>query len=153
MGHNLIRSGAIVLSKGLEPEPGYPGDAAGDLIYAGSDAIMLHRHQTEVLPTGVWAAIPDGHVGMVCSRSGLAARRSIAVLNSPGIIDPTFRGEIHVILHNHAFTDYIVSPGERIAQLLIMPTSNVIWLNNAEKFDALEPTDRAELGFGSTGTI
>ena len=147
----MLGPGAVIISKGLRPERATPHSAGYDLTYAGSTPIFLDADETQTFPTGVWLAIPDGHVGMVCSRSGLAMRRSIAVLNSPGIIDPDYRGEVGVVLHNHAPTSYIVSPGERIAQLLIMPTSVVVWHDSAKLFDSLEETERAEGGFGSTG--
>ena len=138
----MFGPGAVIISKGLRPERATPHSAGYDLTYAGSTPIFLDADETQTFPTGVWLAIPDGHVVMVCSRSGLAMRRSSAVLNSPGLSDPTGTPE--------AIKAWF-SPGERIAQLLIMPTSVVVWHDSAKLFDSLEETERAEGGFGSTG--
>lgn len=97
--------------------------------------------------SGISVEIGDGFVGMVCSRSGLADKHGIAVLNAPGIIDADFRGEISVILHNSGTEPWFYSHGDRIAQLLIMPVS----MTEFEVLDSLSETERGAGGFGSSG--
>src|ERR1700728_4173959 len=104
------------------PPPSYarPGDAGADLI-ARTDVVLPCRGGRAVVPTGVAVAIPPGHAGFVLPRSGLALRHGITCLNTPGLIDAGYRGELQVILINHdPVEDYTVSRGDRIAQLVIM---------------------------------
>lgn len=99
------------------------------------------------VPTGIAIALPTGVEGQVRPRSGLAARHGVTVLNSPGTIDPDYRGEIRVILINHGAVAFVVTRGMRIAQLVITPFVSV----NFEIVDALDNTTRGDSGFGSTG--
>ncbi|MBZ0141168.1 MAG: dUTP diphosphatase [Pseudorhodoplanes sp.] len=99
------------------------------------------------VPTGIAIALPTGVEGQVRPRSGLAARHGVTVLNSPGTIDPDYRGEIRVILINHGAVAFVVTRGMRIAQLVITPFVSV----NFEIVDALDDTTRGDSGFGSTG--
>ncbi len=99
------------------------------------------------MPTGVSIALPQGYVGLVHPRSGLAAKHGITVLNTPGTIDAGYRGEIMVILFNSSEVDFEVAVGDRIAQLVIQTVE-------AAKFIAVErlpETERGETGFGSSG--
>lgn len=99
------------------------------------------------VPTGIAIALPTGVEGQVRPRSGLAARHGVTVLNSPGTIDPDYRGEIRVILINHGAVAFVVTRGMRIAQLVITPFVSV----NFKIVDALDDTTRGDSGFGSTG--
>jgi dUTP pyrophosphatase len=127
------------------PAGAYPGDAGLDL--ASIEEVVLEPGQRRMVATGVAVAIPTGHAGFVQPRSGLAARHGIAVVNSPGLIDSGYRGELKVVLLNtDAAEPFHIHPGDRIAQLVILalPTVTV-----TETFD-LPPSERAERGFGSS---
>lgn len=104
-----------------------------------------------LIPTGIKIEIPPGFEGQVRSRSGLALKNGISVLNSPGTIDSDYRGEISVVLMNHSHSNYTVHRGDRIAQLVFARcyVFNLVPINANEK---LEDTTRGEGGFGSTGT-
>ena len=91
--------------------------------------------------------MPEGVAGLVVPRSGLAAGHGVTTLNAPGLIDPNYRGEVKVILHNAGAEPYEVAPGDRIAQLVIAPTVRVGW----SEVSAVSDTGRGEGGFGSTG--
>ncbi len=100
------------------------------------------------MPTGVALAVPAGHVGYVMSRSGLAAHHGVACLNAPGVIDSGYRGEIAVVLVNtDARQAYEVRTGDRIAQLVIERTEQVV----LTRVEALDETERSSSGLGSTG--
>lgn len=103
--------------------------------------------KTAMLSCGFNIELPPGTVGMVCSRSGLAAKNGILVLNSPGIIDEDYRGELKIILHNTSNQHFTVTHGDRIAQLVVMSINPV----KTEQAEALSSTDRGTGGFGSTG--
>ena len=123
--------------------------AAGADLYACLDApVTIQPHETYLVPTGLSLELPVGWAGMVHARSGMATKRDLAPANKVGVIDPDYRGEIMVSLHNHGLTAQIVEPGERIAQMVIMPYLA------AQFFEAEELSDtvRGEGGFGSTGT-
>jgi dUTP pyrophosphatase len=100
-----------------------------------------------VLPTGIRIELPEGYEAQVRTRSGLAAERGVACLNSPGTIDSDYRGEIKVILVNHGRETFVVSPGDRIAQLIVAPVSRARF----EPVPSLGGTSRGDGGFGSTG--
>ena len=120
--------------------------AAFDL-RAAHDADILHG-QTTLIKTGVRIALPEGYVGKVCSRSGLALKEGVFVVNAPGIIDEDYRGEIGVILGKLTPGGFHVARGQRIAQLLIEKIPPVQF----EIVSELPETERGENGFGSTGT-
>ena len=122
--------------------------AAGADLYACLDApVAIQPHETYLVPTGLSLELPVGWAGMVHARSGMATKRDLAPANKVGIIDCDYRGEVMVSLHNHGTTPQTVEPGERIAQLVIMPYLT------AQFFEAEELSDtvRGEGGFGSTG--
>ena len=127
------------------PERAYPGDAGLDL--APCDRIELRPGDRAVVSTGIAVAIPVGHAGFVQPRSGLAARHGIAIVNSPGLIDAGYRGEIRVVLLN---TDrertFVAEPGERIAQLVILAVPELALVETSE----LPETERGVRGFGSS---
>lgn len=134
----------------LDPElplPAYAhqGDAGLDL-YARADATLAPGERL-LMPTGLALAIPLGYAGFVAPRSGLALKHGISVVNSPGIIDSAYRGELKVILHNtDAAEPYTVHRGDRIAQLVIQRVERVEW----NEVDSLDGVDRGG-GFGHSG--
>lgn len=127
------------------PTRAHPTDAGLDLRASTRATIAPGGRAT--IPTGVAVAIPDGHVGLVAPRSGLARTHGVTVANAPGIIDAGYRGEIQVILVNHGRTPFRLIAGDRIAQLIITP----IVTPELDLVDALEAGDRGDNGFGSTG--
>jgi dUTP pyrophosphatase len=134
------------------PLPSYakPGDAGVDLM-ARTDALLSCRGGRALLPTGVAVAIPEGHAGLVLPRSGLALKHGITCLNTPGLIDSGYRGELQVILINHdPEHDYAVARGDRIAQLVIVGVEHVSFELVSE--DGLGQAERGRGGFGHTGT-
>lgn len=122
-----------------------PGSAACDL--KSADDVIIPSGSRFVVGTGIKLEIPNGFGAMVCSRSGLAAKNGIQVLNAPGLIDTDYRGEIKVILHNTGQSEFIVKKGDRIAQLLFFPIFQAIF----QKATTVTETVRGEGGFGSTG--
>lgn len=122
--------------------------AAGlDLKANVDEPITLKPLERCFVPTGLFIELPDGYEAQVRPRSGLAAKVGITVLNSPGTIDPDYRGEVKVILVNLSNQEVILNPGERIAQLIIARFERIEW----ESVDVLSDSDRGAGGFGSTG--
>lgn len=138
----------------LDPElpvPSYArdGDAGADLV-ARCDVVLACGGGRAVVPTGLAVAIPDGYAGFVLPRSGLAARHGITCLNTPGLVDSGYRGELQVVLVNlDPSRDYEVSRGDRIAQLVIMAVDQVAFELVAA--DELGTSERGGGGFGHTG--
>lgn len=123
--------------------------AAGlDLKSNTSEPIVLKPLERCFVSTGLYIELPDGYEAQVRPRSGLAAKMGITVLNSPGTIDPDYRGEIKVILVNLSNEVVTLNPGERIAQLIIAKFERIEW----ESVEVLADSDRGAGGFGSTGT-
>jgi len=131
------------------PLPAYQTrDSAGMDLYAAIEADRtIPPGAREFLPCGFSLAIPRGYEGQVRSRSGLALKHGIAVLNSPGTIDSDYRGELAVVLVNHGDASFVVSRGMRIAQLVISPVEHAEWV----EVDDLSDTDRGQGGYGHTG--
>lgn len=129
------------------PHRAHPTDAGADLHAATMLPTDLWPGERALISTGVALAIPEGYVGLVHPRSGLAAKHGVTVLNTPGTIDSDYRGEIKVCLINHGDKPYSVKPGDRIAQLLIQKVE----LSEFVKTDNLDTTQRGDGGFGSTG--
>lgn len=122
--------------------------AAGADLYSAEDAdVVIEPSETKFIGTGLAMEIPEGYVGLVYARSGLACKRGLAPANKVGVVDSDYRGEIKVALHNHGKEAQTVENGERIAQMVIAPYLSV----NYEEADALSETERGEGGFGSTG--
>ncbi len=132
---------------GNRPRKQHSSDAGFDLVSVESCLIDVGSYMT--VGTGTFVAVPLNHVGLIAPRSGLAARFGITVLNSPGIIDPGYRGEVRVPLINHGMGGFVVAPGDRIAQLLIVPLAAVEFVEDYDVSDEL--TSRGHGGFGSTG--
>ncbi len=110
--------------------------------------LTLMPMEQKIIPTGVYVELPEGTFGMITPRSGLAAKYSISITNSPGVIDETYRGEIKVILINLGDKPFDVNHGDRIAQMLLMKYEII----DFEETDDLSKTERGEGGFGHTGT-
>ena len=108
---------------------------------------MLGSLQRVLVPTGLFISLPEGYEAQVRPRSGLAAKKGITVLNSPGTIDADYRGEIKVILVNLSQEPFLVEDGERIAQMVVARHEQIQW----EQVEVLDETDRGDGGFGSTG--
>lgn len=125
-----------------------PGDAGADL-RATTDVILMPG-DVQVVSTGLSIALPEGYAALVVPRSGLAAKDRVTVLNTPGLIDSGYRGEIKVILHNVGRVTQTYEVGTRIAQLVIIPVVQAKFINVSE-FDASDATQRGTGGFGSTG--
>ena len=127
------------------PAGAYEGDAGLDL--ASVEEVVLGPGERRTVATGLAVAIPDGHAGFVQPRSGLAARHGVTVVNSPGLIDAGYRGELKVVLLN---TDpdepFHIRPGDRIAQLVVLALPRV----TVTEADDLPPSERAGRGFGSS---
>ena len=122
--------------------------AAGADLYACTDAdITIAAGATVLVHTGVAMAIPDGYVGLIFARSGLATKRGLAPANKVGVVDSDYRGEIMVALHNHSSEAQTISHGERIAQMVFMPYAAAAF----DLVDELDSTERGAGGFGSTG--
>lgn len=141
-----IKLSVLRLNKEVSfPRVGYSGDAAFDL--PTSVDVELPPGERAKLPTGLAFAIPDGYAGLVLPRSGLADRLGIGVVNSPGLIDSGYRGEVSVILVNHSRDTVRFSRGDRIAQLMVVAVPPV----RLAPADSLGETERGDAGFGSTG--
>ena len=129
------------------PERAYAGDAGLDL--AACDRHELGPGERAVVGTGVAVAIPDGFAGFVQPRSGLAARHGISVVNAPGLIDSGYRGEIRVVLLNTDRDEpFVVEPGMRIAQLVVLPVPEL----ELAEVEELPESERGVRGFGSSRT-
>jgi dUTP diphosphatase len=134
-----LRSDAVL------PRQAYAGDAGLDL--SSCEHVVLEPGERATVPTGLAVEIPEGYAGFVQPRSGLAARHGIGVVNSPGLIDSGYRGEVRVVLLNtDARAPFTVEPGMRIAQLVIAPVATVRLVEVAE----LTVSARGEQGFGSS---
>jgi len=127
------------------PTQAYPGDAGLDLV--ACEAVVLEPGQRALVPTGIAVEIPDGYAGFVQPRSGLAARHGIGVVNSPGLVDSGYRGEIKVVLINtDAEEPFAVEPGMRVAQLVVVPVAEI----RVREVGELAASARGDRGFGSS---
>ena len=131
------------------PLPTYESaHAAGmDLRAAVPEPLRLEPGKRALVPTGIAIALPDGYEAQVRPRSGLALKDGVSVLNAPGTIDADYRGEVGVILINHGEEPFDINRGERIAQLVITPVSQGVWV----EVETLDETSRGAGGFGSSG--
>jgi dUTP pyrophosphatase len=134
-----VREGALL------PERAYDGDAGLDL--AACERVELGPGERAVVSTGLALAVPDGYAGFVQPRSGLAAQHGISVVNAPGLVDSGYRGEVRVVLLNTDVTErFVVEPGMRIAQLVVLPVPAVELVET----DELPESERGVRGFGSS---
>jgi dUTP pyrophosphatase len=138
-----------IVNKSHHQMPAYAtGLSAGmDLRANLSEPITLKPLQRCLVPTGLFIALPKGYEAQVRPRSGLALKKGVTVLNSPGTIDADYRGEVCVILVNLSNDDFIIEDGERIAQMVVARHETVEW----ESVETLDATERGEGGFGHTG--
>lgn len=134
-GHHELPTYATVLSAGM------------DLRANITEPIVLKPLERCLVPTGLYMALPEGYEAQVRPRSGLALKRGITVLNSPGTIDADYRGEVGVILVNLSNKDFVIEDGERIAQMVIARYEQVEW----KSVEVLTETERGAGGFGHTG--
>ena len=125
-----------------------PNSAGADLYACPEGPVTLAPHETVMIPLGYPMAIPEGWVGLIFARSGLASKRDLAPANKVGVVDADYRGEWWIPLHNHGSEPRTVQPGERIAQLVIVPCMSAAFTEVSE----LDETERGAGGFGSTGT-
>jgi len=138
-----------IINKSKHAIPSYEtAGAAGMDLKANIDTpIVLKPLERAIVKTGLFIALPQGFEAQVRPRSGLAAKKGITVLNSPGTVDADYRGEIGVILVNLSNEDFIINDGERIAQLVIAKHERISW----QEVKILDETQRGSGGFGSTG--
>ena len=139
-----------IINRSRFENPSYatPLSAGMDLKADLKAPVILGPLERAMIPTGLFIALPEGYEAQVRPRSGLAAKKGISVLNSPGTVDADYRGEIRVILVNLSNEPFTVMPGERIAQMVVARHERVEW----ENVEVLSETARGEGGFGSTGT-
>lgn len=138
-----------VINKSKHALPAYATElSAGMDIRANiSEPISLEPMQRCLVPTGLFIALPQGHEAQIRPRSGLAIKKGITVLNSPGTIDADYRGEICIILVNLSTETFVIEDGERIAQMVIARHEQAEW----EQVEVLDETERGGGGFGHTG--
>lgn len=139
-----------IINKSTHALPHYEtSQSAGmDLRANLSEPITLNSLERTIVPTGLFIELPDGYEAQIRPRSGLAAKKGITLLNSPGTIDADYRGEIGIILVNLSHEPFVIENGERIAQMVIAKYEQIQW----ESVAALSETERGAGGFGSTGT-
>lgn len=158
-GHAAPRAANIVGVKSMHPKaqlPRFMSDgASGADLHAcigegrtNGDFVLLRPTERMLISTGIAIEIPAGCEGQIRPRSGLARNKGIGVLNAPGTIDSDYRGEVHVLLINHGFSNVTIAHGDRIAQLVIAPVTRPVF---AWTGGVLSETGRGDKGFGSTG--
>ena len=143
---------AKVLIKKLDPNvklPEYKSDGASgmDLLAFIKETINIKPKTSSLIPTGLSVAFSKNYEIQIRPRSGLAAKKNISVLNTPGTIDSDYRGEIKIIIYNHGNTEFVINNGDRIAQMILSPVLKI----DFEETNDLPETIRGEGGFGSTG--
>ena len=129
------------------PEYATSQSAGMDLRANIEESIILAPLERKLIHTGLHIALPVGYEAQVRPRSGLALKKGITVLNAPGTIDADYRGEIGVILYNTSTEDFVIEPGERIAQMVIAKYEQISW----EQVEVLDETERGDGGYGHTG--
>jgi dUTP pyrophosphatase len=137
-----------ITGPGFIPEYQTSGSAGADIRAYIEDSIQLSPGERALVPTGLFFAIPQGFEVQIRPRSGLAIKKGVALVNSPGTIDSDYRGEVKIIIINLGQEDVIIEPGERIAQMVIAPVFRAIF----QVKESLNATSRGDGGFGSTGT-
>ena len=138
-----------IINKSNNPLPSYESESSAgmDLKAFTSNDITINPLERTIIKTGLFMSLPIGYEGQVRSRSGLSIKHGVCVLNSPGTIDSDYRGEIGVILINLSNDPFVISSGDRIAQLVIAKHDQGEWIEANE----IELTKRGDKGFGSTG--
>ncbi|MBK6930697.1 MAG: dUTP diphosphatase [Saprospirales bacterium] len=140
-----------IINRSGNPLPKYetPGSAGMDLRASIDAPVTLAPLERALIPTGLFIQLPQGYEAQIRARSGLAIKRGLTMLNSPGTIDSDYRGEIKCIVVNLSNEPQTIEPGERIAQMIIARYEQIAW----EEVNALEETGRSSGGFGSTGFV
>ena len=133
---------ATIPVRGSQQAAGY--DLFADL----ENAVEIKPHETAKISTGISIAVPEGYFGGIFARSGLSTKKGLRPANCTGVVDSDYRGPVIVALHNDSETVQVVEPGERVAQLVVLPYLTVEF----DEVDELDDTERGEGGFGSTGT-
>lgn len=138
-----------IINRSTNGLPSYstPLSAGMDIRAFLPEEVVLKPMERKLIPTGLYVEIPEGFEAQIRPRSGLALKKGITVLNSPGTIDADYRGEIGIILINLSQEEFVIRNGERICQMVIASHEKVEW----ELTEILEETDRGEGGFGHTG--
>ena len=138
-----------IVNESGNPLPAYAteGSAGMDLCAHIHESVVLEPLERKLIPTGLFIELPTGYEAQIRPRSGLALKQGITCLNSPGTIDADYRGEIGVILINLSNEMQVIKTGDRIAQMVIAPVTQISW----EPATELTPTNRGAGGFGSTG--
>lgn len=131
------------------PQRQTPGAAGADLFACLEDTLGIPSGETVPVPTGIALEIPEGYAGMVLARSGLAVSQGLAPANKVGLIDSDYRGELLIYLHNHSDSIRTIEPGQRVAQLVVLPVAAATF----KQAENLSETDRGTGGFGSTGAF
>ena len=129
------------------PEYALVGDSGMDLRSDEDDIVILLPGERTLIKTGLFVQLPDGYEFQIRPKSGMALKYGITVLNTPGSIDANYRGEIGVILHNASDRDYAISPGDKVAQMVLQKVPKVEW----EEVEKLSETNRGDGGYGHTG--
>lgn len=129
------------------PEYALVGDSGMDLRSDENDIVIILPGERTLIKTGLFVQLPDGYEFQIRPKSGMALKYGITVLNTPGSIDANYRGEIGVILHNASDRDYAISPGDKVAQMVLQKVPKVEW----EEVEKLSETNRGAGGYGHTG--
>lgn len=129
------------------PEYALVGDSGMDLRSNEDDIVIILPGERTLIKTGLFVQLPDGYEFQIRPKSGMALKYGITVLNTPGSIDANYRGEIGVILHNASDRDYAISPGDKVAQMVLQKVPKVEW----EEVEKLSETNRGDGGYGHTG--
>ena len=138
-----------IINKSHHPLPGYatPLSAGMDIRANLSESVVLKPLERKLIPTGLYISLPEGYEAQMRPRSGLAIKKGISVLNSPGTIDADYRGEICIVLVNLSSEAFVIEDGERIAQMVIAKHEQAVW----QEVEVLDETERGAGGFGHTG--
>lgn len=138
-----------IINKGKQPLPQYatPQSAGLDLRANIEEPFTLRPLERRIVPTGLYIALPEGYEAQVRPRSGLALKHGITVLNSPGTIDADYRGELGILLINLSNEDFVVNPGERVAQMIVARCEQA----ELVPVEVLDETERGAGGYGHTG--
>ena len=145
MNKNLVTKVKKLREDAILPKYASSGHSGADLFTP--EAVVIRAGERKLVKTGIAIALPEGYEAQVRSKSGLALKAGLMVLNSPGTVDEKYRGEVGVIIFNTDENDYEFNAGDKIAQLVISPISQSHFI----EVDELDETDRGQGGFGSTG--
>ncbi len=135
----------LLSTEALVPKKQHESDIGFDL--SSIEEVLLPNNRVTLVHTGIAISLDKGIAGFVLPRSGLASKHQITLINSPGLIDPGYTGELKIPLINHSENDYTITKHERVAQLVLLNTENVSF----EIVEDLESSERSTKGFGSTG--